>query len=179
MSLLQKILDILSTKKVELSDEEKDQLTKLEQEEAELKKAQTGATASSGVQSADTSAEFKALKADMEALTKALAEEKAARDALAKSIEEKAKAEAKSKIDEQIRKMKEAGKLPAQDTEKEKQYRSLLEKDFDGTVKLIDDIPAKSPPAPQKSPPGHTTITGLAPIDRAALIEQAKAAFKQ
>ncbi len=84
---------------------------------------------------------FTALFAEIDALKKALGEEKLAREQSLRALEEQQKKEKKRLVEEEIKKAVQEAKIPANNDEEIKFWQQMLERDFDNAKIVLSKIP--------------------------------------
>lgn len=110
----------------------------------------------------------------IEAAMKLFDDEKKAREQMQLQLQEQAKKEKDAKIQEQIKKAIEAGKIPANNEDEKKAWQKRFETDFDDALKILEKVSGITPKN-ETGEKGKPTLpkTGT----RAELMQAAKEAF--
>lgn len=124
---------------------------------------------------------FDAMKGENDKLFNELQEIRKKEKERDEAMKEKSEKEFAEKVEAKLKKAIEDGKIPAKNEDLKKQYKSILEKDFENGEKIIEALPAqKKQTGDGKDEPESQSINAnpAKPIDRGKLINEVSNAFK-
>jgi molecular chaperone GrpE (heat shock protein) len=175
MNIFEKILQFLKGKEVDkLSDAEKAELQKMLEPEAPAKNDPPQAASESPLNSK--------LLAEIKTLTEPILKKLADQEAISKRLQDERDQQAKTlleqKIDEEIKKAVDAGKLGAKDDASKAKWKDSFLKDYQTAEFALSQIPAKIGNPADKKTEQDTPASSDKPQTRAELVSAAKSAFK-
>lgn len=176
MKILEKIMEFLKGKKVEeLSEAEKAELEKLFTSEDQGNQSQTPPATPETQMNSKLLAEIKTLT---EPILKKLADQEAISKRLQEERDQQAKALLVQKIDDEIKKAVDAGKLGAKDDAAKTKWKESFLKDYQTAEFALSQIPAKIGGQQDRKPDQPTAAANDKPQTRAEMVSAAKSAFK-